>query len=343
MTWQFCNDVKGKFISDYLSPFGEVTIQPTVPTTTTPTTTTPTTTTPTTTTPTTTTPTTTTPTTTVPTVPTTTTPVPAGNGRNLAMFYCGFGGDFCGQSTYDDVNHRATTVILAFSNTVRDGSIVVDTGNWPTTMVSKWQAAGKKVLISVGGQNGVWDYIFESETNEGNFVRAVVDVISKYSLDGIDLDIEAYHSPPSIVARMINNLRAGLTAKFPVIRKQIVVSPECVAVYQGSGVPDANVGGNPFNYFVPIINLADAAIDFYQVQAYNNWYDGVSGGSLDYLKNVYLNWRNLQGLGQWGKPIPNFNGVAGNKLLMGVLASTSAGGAAYYAPPAIITSFKNFL
>jgi hypothetical protein len=39
------------------------------------------------------------------------------------MFYCGFGGDYCGQSTYDDVNAKATTVILAFGNTQTDGSL----------------------------------------------------------------------------------------------------------------------------------------------------------------------------------------------------------------------------
>jgi len=41
--------------------------------------------------------------------------------------------------------------------------------------------------------------------------------------------------------------------------------------------------------------------------------------------------------------MPNFAGVNGNKLLIGILASTSAGGAAYYAQPATIKLFKEFL
>jgi chitinase len=76
-------------------------------------------------------------------------------------------------------------------------------------------------------------------------------------------------------------------------RKVLIVSPEDVAVYQGAAVPSPDTGGQPFNYFVPIINLADQYIDFYQPQAYNNWYDGFAGGSLNYFKDVYLNWRNL--------------------------------------------------
>jgi hypothetical protein len=45
----------------------------------------------------------------------------------------------------------------------------------------------------------------------------------------------------------------------------------------------------------------------------------------------------------WAGPIPNFSGVSGKKLLIGLLASTQAGGAAYYAPPGVVISFKNFL
>lgn len=116
-----------------------------------------------------------------------------------------------------------------------------------------------------------------------------------------------------------------------------------MTVYQGTAVPSAETGGNPFNYFVPIINLADAYIDYYQIQAYNNWYDGYAGGSLDYLKDVYLNWRNLQGLVSYYGPMANFNGVNGNKMVMGVLASPSAGGSQYYAQPVTLRAFKSWL
>jgi chitinase len=125
--------------------------------------------------------------------------------------------------------------------------------------------------------------------------------------------------------------------------KLIIVSPEDVAVYQGSTVPNPDVGGNAFNYFVPIINLADSSIDYYQPQAYNNWYDGEIGGSLIYLQDVYENWRNLQGAGQWDVPLANFTGVDGNKLLVGLMASQSAGGAGYYATPDTISQFKDWL
>ena len=107
---------------------------------------------------------------------------------------------------------------------------------------------------------------------------------------------------------MIINLKKMLNSQ--VGSNILVVSPEDVAVYQGAPVPSPDAGGQPFNYFVPIIQLADSSIDIYQPQAYNNWYDGLPGGSRDYFYDVYLNWRNLQGLSPWGKPLENFQGVA---------------------------------
>lgn len=109
------------------------------------------------------------------------------------------------------------------------------------------------------------------------------------------------------------------------------------------GVPDPDTGSGYYNYFVPIINLTDQYIDYYQPQAYNDWYEFPSG-SLQFLQDVYLNWRNLQGMTPWGcSPIANFSGVAGEKLVMGLLASTSAGGSAYYVTPDVIAAFKQWL
>lgn len=111
---------------------------------------------------------------------------------------------------------------------------------------------------------------------------------------------------------------------------------------QEFGVPDPDAVSGYYNYFVPIIELADHAIDFYQPQAYNNWYE-MTYGTIQYIQNVYLNWRNLQGMVTWAKPIPNFAGVDGNKLLIGLEASTSAGGSNYYITPEIIKAFKQWL
>lgn len=94
---------------------------------------------------------------------------------------------------------------------------------------------------------------------------------------------------------------------------------------------------------MPIINLADDYIDIYQIQAYNNWYNGWPGSSVNYLKDVYLNWRNMQGLVGAYKQIENFRGIDPNKMFMGLLASPSAGVAGFYREPSVIRDFKNWL
>jgi chitinase len=248
------------------------------------------------------------------------------------MFYCGFSGDYCGQSRTDDVNPGSTIVILSFVNTQPDGSVRMDEANFPQGPFNTWKASGKQVLISVGGQFGNFYSVYVSDNSVANFVNSLVGYVRKYNLDGVDLDIEQYNANPRAVANMILKLRAELDKLGG--KKLLVVSPECVTVYQGKGIPDADTGSGYWNYFVPIIQLADSAIDYYQVQAYNNWY-AFPGDSADYLKNVYLNWRNLPDL-TLRSPLSGFKGVAPEKLVMGLIASTSAGGSAYYREPSVL-------
>lgn len=106
-----------------------------------------------------------------------------------SIFWCGFGGNYCGQSTDDDVNPSASFIILAFANTNPDGTVDVDNVNFPTTLVNAWQSNGKKVFLSVGGQNGNWNYVFASQTSIDNFVSSLVAAVVAHGLDGVDLDI----------------------------------------------------------------------------------------------------------------------------------------------------------
>ena len=122
-------------------------------------------------------------------------------------------------------------------------------------------------------------------------------------------------------------------------------------IYQASSVPESSVGGSAWNYFVPVLRDSINSINYVQPQFYNNWYGGngynPSGASADYIVNGYINWMN-QVVGMfptsWGvTTIPNFSGVPANKLIIGVLASTSAGGSSYYATPQMIENAFNTL
>lgn len=86
----------------------------------------------------------------------------------------------------------------------------------------------------------------------------------------MDLDIERFDSPPRRVADTIIKLKTELLKVGS--NKIVVVSPQCVTVYQDKPAISPDSVNIYWNYFVPIINLADPYIDFYQVQAYNDWY-----------------------------------------------------------------------
>lgn len=91
--------------------------------------------------------------------------------------------------------------------------------------------------------------------------------------------------------------------------KFLVLTADCIAIYQAFPVPDADLSGQSFNYLVPIITLADSAINYYQVKAYSDWYDGYNHTTLTFLQDVYFNWRNLQGFCPDCKPIAGFKGI----------------------------------
>ncbi|MBK2123700.1 glycosyl hydrolase family 18 protein [Fangia hongkongensis] len=242
------------------------------------------------------------------------------SSKQLSIFWCGFSGNYCGQSVDNDVYEKATIVILAFVNTHTDGSVDADT--MPTQLINDWHRAGKKVLISVGGQNGHWEPIFK---NPDNFVNSITKIVSDNNLDGVDLDIEGYTTAPKIVSETISKLRATLGQD-----KLIVVSPENVTVYpqQGIPVPRPDQGGSPWNYFVPILQSSLSQINYVQPQMYNNGYLGSIPATSDFLITNYLGWMN-----HLPYKIANFNGVPANKLIMGVLASPVAGISSFYTPP----------
>jgi len=96
---------------------------------------------------------------------------------------CGFSGDFCGQSQDDDTHSQANMIILAFANTTPSGGLIVDDAGFPIDLIAKWHSQGKKVIISVGGQNGNWVNVFASPASRANFIQDATNIIALYKLD----------------------------------------------------------------------------------------------------------------------------------------------------------------
>lgn len=139
------------------------------------------------------------------------------------------------------------------------------------------QAQGKKVLISIGGGMGSFKL---NSTNEKNiFVAKVMDVISSYGLDGIDIDLER-----PVYLRQVNG--GTITNPEPHIRLMIEAIEELLVWYQITYnkkmiltmVPEvaySSGGLSPYlasTYgvaYLPMIEALRDEIDLLMVQLYN--------------------------------------------------------------------------
>lgn len=143
------------------------------------------------------------------------------------------------------------------------------------------QAAGKKVLISIGGQNG--QVQLASTAARDAFVSSVSKIIDEYGLDGLDIDFEGhslslntgdtdFRSPTSpVIVNLISavkTLKAKYGADFV-----LTMAPETFFVqlgyqFYGSGPwggQDPRAGA-----YLPVIHALRDALTLLHVQDYNS-------------------------------------------------------------------------
>jgi len=143
------------------------------------------------------------------------------------------------------------------------------------------QAQGKKVLISIGGQNG--QVQLTSTGARDTFVRSVSAIIDKYGLDGLDIDFEGhslflntgdtdFRNPTTpVIVNLISALRslkARYGAKFV-----LTMAPETFFVQLGYQF----YGSGPFGgqdpragSYLPVINALRNDLTVLHVQDYNS-------------------------------------------------------------------------
>ena len=141
------------------------------------------------------------------------------------------------------------------------------------------QAAGKKVLISIGGQNG--QVQLTSTAARDAFVSSVSAIIDRYGLDGLDIDFEGhslyfnsgdtdFRNPTTpVIVNLISalkTLKARYGAKFV-----LSMAPETFFVqvghqfYGGAGGGDNRTGS-----YLPVIHAMRDALTVLHVQDYNS-------------------------------------------------------------------------
>ncbi|MGV9418879.1 chitinase [Streptomyces sp. NPDC003674] len=212
------------------------------------------------------------------------------------------------------------------------------------------QAAGKKVLISIGGQNG--QVQLTTAAARDTFVASVSKIIDDYGLDGLDIDFEGhslslnagdtdFKNPTTpVVVNLISALKT-LKAKYG-SRFVLTMAPETFFVqngyqYYGSGKwggQDPRCGA-----YLPVIHALRDDLTLLHVQDYNsgpimgldNQYHSMGGADFHIAMTDML----LTGFPVAGDANNVFPPLRPDQVAIGMPASTNAGNG--YVAPAEVT------
>ncbi|MFE2098595.1 chitinase [Streptomyces sp. NPDC059468] len=208
------------------------------------------------------------------------------------------------------------------------------------------QAAGKKVLISIGGQNG--QVQLTTTAARDTFVSSVSNIIDTYGLDGLDIDFEGhslslnandtdFRNPTTPV--IVNLISALKTLKVRYGSKFVLtMAPETFFVQMGHqyygtgkwGGQDPRCGA-----YLPVIHALRDALTLLHVQDYNsgpimgldNQYHSMGGADFHIAMTDML----LTGFPVAGDANNVFPALRPDQVAIGMPASTNAGNG-YVAP-----------
>ncbi|MFG2886841.1 chitinase [Streptomyces sp. NPDC048297] len=212
------------------------------------------------------------------------------------------------------------------------------------------QAAGKKVLISIGGQNG--QVQLTTTAARDTFVSSVSDIIDTYGLDGLDIDFEGhslsldandtdFRNPTTpVIVNLISALKT-LKARYG-DRFVLTMAPETFFVqmgyqYYGTGKwggQDPRCGA-----YLPVIHALRDDLTLLHVQDYNsgpvmgldNQYHSMGGADFHIAMTDML----LTGFPVAGDANNAFPPLRPDQVAIGMPASVNAGNG--YVAPAEVT------
>ncbi|MFF5479586.1 chitinase [Streptomyces sp. NPDC012935] len=212
------------------------------------------------------------------------------------------------------------------------------------------QAAGKKVLISIGGQNG--QVQLTTTAARDTFVTSVSRIIDEYGLDGLDIDFEGhslslnaddtdFKNPKTpVIVNLISALKT-LKAKYG-DDFVLTMAPETFFVqlgyqYYGTGQwggQDPRAGA-----YLPVIHALRDDLTLLHVQDYNsgpimgldNQYHSMGGADFHIAMTDML----LTGFPVAGNASNVFPPLRPDQVAIGMPASTNAGNG--HVPPAEVT------
>ena len=216
-------------------------------------------------------------------------PPPPNPGHSLIGYWHDFTNPSGATFPISQVSSNWDVIIVSFADNAGNGAIsfTVDPNAGTEAQfiadVAAKRKAGKKVVLSIGGQNG-W-ITLDNATQVTNFVNSAYAIIQKFGFDGIDLDLETGVSQNTALqanlVTAVKQLKAKVGSSF-----YLSMAPEHPYV-QGGYVAYGSIWGA----YLPIIDGLRNELTELHVQYYNNGgftYDNasnqqVSEGTVDGL------------------------------------------------------------
>ena len=202
------------------------------------------------------------------------------------------------------------------------------------------QAAGKKIIISIGGANG--QVRLESAAARDNFVVSMIEIIDRYGFDGLDVDFEGhslelnagdvdFRNPTTpVIVHLIEALQA-LTSHYG-DDFMLTMAPETFFVQLGYSFYGGFCSGcdRRAGAYLPVIHAMREQLDWLQVQHYNSGpIIGLddqyhSMGVADF--HIAMADMVLTGFNVGGNPDYFFPPLRQDQVLIGLPANVNAGG-----------------
>jgi chitinase len=220
-----------------------------------------------------------------------------------------------------DVNNAYDIIAVSFANADSstpggitfslDGTLASKLGGYTDaqfkTDIAAKHAAGKKVVISVGGQNGT--ITVADSTSANNFANSAWTLMQNYGFDGVDIDLENGINP-TYMGQALHTLAARKGAGFV-----LTMAPQTIDMLSPSS-----------GYFALALNVKDVLTivntQYYNSGSMNGCNGGVySQGSVDFITSQACTV--LKG------------GLAPSQVGIGVPASSSAAGSGYLSPSVV--------
>lgn len=254
----------------------------------------------------------------------------------------------------DEVDPRYSIIEVAFAEPVSPTTYTMDFAPSEVpeatiiAQIAAVKAQGRKVLISIGGANATVQ--LNSDVQRNNFVTRMMDILTTYGFDGMDIDLEgasvnltqgtiaAPADAPILRLIAAINTIADQYETATGVRMMLTMAPETAYVQGGQSAFGGIWGG-----YLPIINALRDRLDVLQVQLYNSGsmygLDGATytQGTADFI--ISQTEAVLQGFSTSGgffAPLPP------EKVAVGLPACPSAAGGGY-TEPTVVAAAINYL